>query len=167
MEHLKYPIGKYEPGTTFISGEEKKWIEAIKTLPGDLEEAVSSLSEEQLDTPYRPGGWTVRTLIHHIADSHINSYVRMKWALTEENTTIKPYDQEKWADLEDSKAPVSLSLDLIRSLHKRWGYLLDSLKPEDLKIEYDHPETGKQSLWRHLEHYSWHGRHHLTHILDL
>lgn len=167
MDKLKYPIGIYEPGSVFSPGEEKQWIDDIKSLPDQLDEAVSTLTEEQLDTPYRPEGWTVRQLVHHIADSHINSYVRMKWALTEHNTTIKPYDQEKWAALGDSKAPVSVSLDLIRALHTRWGVLLDELKEEDLNIEYNHPVSGKQTLWRHLEHYSWHGRHHLAHIISL
>lgn len=167
MENLKYPIGKYKPGSSYSPGQEKKWIDDIKSLPDQLDEAVSNFTEEQLDTPYRPGGWTVRQLIHHIADSHINSYVRMKWALTEENSTIKAYDQDKWADLADSKASVSVSLELIKALHKRWGILLDSLDPQDFEIEYNHPESGKQTLWRHLELYSWHGRHHLAHILSL
>jgi len=167
MNDLKYPIGPFKPRSTYTAREVERWIEDIKSLPEQLVDALSILSDDQLDTPYRPGGWTVRQLVHHIADSHLNSYIRMKWALTEENSTIKPYDQEKWAEMEDYRAPVSISLDLIKALHERWGYLLDRLEPEDLEIRYNHPESGTQTLWGHLDHYSWHGRHHLNHILSL
>ncbi|MDR8391317.1 putative metal-dependent hydrolase [Aliifodinibius sp. S!AR15-10] len=167
MENLKYPVGQDLSPEEFSADRTNQQIEEIKSLAGKLRKAVSPLADQQLDTAYRPGGWTVRQVVHHIADSHINSYIRMKWALTEKDTTIKPYNQGAWAELADYEAPVEVSLDLITSLHTRWGYLLDSLTEKQLMIEYNHPESGKQSLWRHIDHYAWHGRHHLAHITSL
>lgn len=167
MENLKYPTGPYQPASSYTTEEVKKWIEQIKTLPEKLVPVVASLSEEQLDTPYRPGGWTVRQLIHHLADSHMNSYIRMKWALSEDNTTIKAYDQEKWAEFPDSEAPVSISLELISALHLRWGWFLDRLADDDFERTYHHPENGEQTIWGHIDHYAWHGNHHLAHITSL
>ncbi len=167
MEDLRYPIGRYEPADSFSLDRIKEQVTEIKVLPENLREIVIPLSEQQLDTPYRPEGWTVRQLAHHIADSHMNSYIRMKWALTEDESTIKPYDEKLWAELPDSEAPVQISLNLIENLHNRWGYLLDSLESEQLLREYRHPESGMQTLWRHIDHYAWHGQHHLAHIRAL
>lgn len=167
MDDLKYPIGSYQAPETYSREVVEQRINEIKAFPFLLVDAVNPLNGKQIDTPYRSEGWTVRQLVHHIGDSHMQSYIRMKWALTEQDTTIKPYDQEAWAGLPDSKAPVSVSLELIMSLHKRWGYLLDSLSEEEYRITYRHPETGEQTLWKHIDHYAWHGRHHLAHITSL
>lgn len=167
MENLKYPVGRYKPVPTYVWSTVQTQVEEIKNFPSKLADGVGSLTGEQFDTPYRPGGWTVRELVHHIADSHMNSYIRMKWALTEDRPTIKPYDQESWAQLADAGAPVDISFNLIRSLHQRWGYLLGRLTEDDWMKEYEHPKSGTQVLWRHIDHYAWHGRHHLAHITAL
>jgi hypothetical protein len=129
---------------------------------------VYGLSPEQLETPYRPGGWTVRQVVHHLADSHMNSYIRMKLAVTEERPTVKPYDEKRWADLEDARtAPVELSLTLLDSLHMRWVSWLRSLAPADFARTFRHPESGILSLDTALHYYEWHGRHHTAHITSL
>ena len=133
-----------------------------------MRDAVEGLSSEQLDTPYRPGGWTVRQVVHHVPDSHMNSYVRFKLALTEDEPTIKPYEQERWAELADARnEPVETSLVLLESLHRRWVSLLKSLKAAELARTFRHPELGVMTLDRNLALYAWHGKHHVAHIKSL
>lgn len=168
MEDLRYPIGKFnfsgEPGRQ----QADAWIKEIETLPARLKEALKGLSKEQLDTPYRPGGWTVRQLVHHIGDSHLNSYVRFKWALTEDRPTIKPYDQDGWSGLPDAKlTDTGDSLAFIEILHRRWSLTLRSLSDADLQKEFLHPESGINTLGRTIGLYAWHGNHHLAHITSL
>jgi uncharacterized damage-inducible protein DinB len=130
--------------------------------------AVKGLSEQQLDTPYREGGWSVRQVVHHVPDSHLNSYIRFKWALTEDEPTIKPYAEDRWARLADSKVtPIEVSLTLLDSLHRRWSDLLHSLRGEDWKRKLRHPEAGVLTLDKMLALYAWHGRHHVAHITSL
>jgi uncharacterized damage-inducible protein DinB len=130
--------------------------------------AVAGLSDEQLNTPYRPAGWTVRQVVHHVPESHMNSYVRFKLALTEEEPTIKPYFEDRWAQLDDAnQAPVGLSLDLLDALHGRWVWFLRSLKDADFQRTFRHPELGTVSLDRNIALYAWHGRHHVAHITSL
>jgi uncharacterized damage-inducible protein DinB len=128
---------------------------------------IEGLSEQQLETPYRDGGWTVRQVVHHVADSHVNSYVRFKLAMTEEEPTIKPYMEDRWAELADSKSPVEVSLSLLDSLHKRWNLLLRSFQSSDWQRTFRHPEMGLLTLDQTLALYSWHGRHHVAHITTL
>ena len=164
IEQLKYPIGKfnYAPGSDELS----KAIERISSLPGKLRSAVAGLSNVQLDTPYRDGGWTLRQVIHHIPDSHINAYTRFKLAITEDNPDIRPYDEGKWAECEEAKhGNIQLSLDLIDALHKRLVTFLRSLSADDLNRTYYHPANNKQSkLIEVVSMYAWHGDHHLAHI---
>jgi hypothetical protein len=132
-----------------------------------LKAAIARLNEPQLDTPYRPGGWTVRQVVHHLPDSHMNAFVRFKLALTEEEPTIKGYDEARWAQLADAKAPTDPSLLLLENLHKRWILLLDSLTPSDWQRKFRHPERGAVTLENNLQLYAWHGRHHVAHITAL
>lgn len=167
MENLRYPIGRYQAEQSVTPRDVAKWVDEIKALPEQLQTAVSSLWDEQLDTPYREDGWTIRQVIHHIADSHLNGYTRIKLALTEDRPTIKPYDQEAWAELSDSELPVEVSLNLIEGLHQRWSYLLKSLDDEQLNRELIHPESGTLVLKSMIGLYAWHGKHHLGHITNL
>jgi uncharacterized damage-inducible protein DinB len=165
---LSFPIGRFEwngPGTT---DQRKQFIDEIAATPERLKRAISGLSNEQLETPYRPGGWTVRQVVHHVPESHMNSYIRFKLALTEEQPTIKPYDEARWAKLSDVDAtPLEVSLALLDSLHRRWVILLRSLADEDFKRQFIHPEIGVVSLDRNLALYAWHGKHHVAHITSL
>ena len=163
----RYPIGKFEFKGEITNEVVKTWIEEIEELPELLRSAVKNMNMEQLATPYRLGGWTVRQVVHHLADSHMNAYIRIKMALTEENPTIKPYQEEKWAELPDSKSPINVSLELLTALHKRLVQLLRSLSPNDLKKTFLHPESGEVSVGRNIGMYAWHGRHHLAHITSL
>ena len=167
--NLSYPIGQFEPPTEYSAQQIAHWIEQIAAFPQQLRTAVAGWSDDQLDTPYRPGGWTVRQVIHHVADSHMNSYVRFKWSLTEDTPTIKAYDEKLWAELPEAKsAPPDLSLDLLDSLHRRWVVVLQNLSPSDLEKAYLHPETGKTvSLATNVASYAWHSQHHLHHVLGL
>ena len=145
-----------------------KWIQEIELLPQKLSDAVKGLSADQLQTPYRPDGWTVQQVIHHIADSHMNAYIRFKLALTEDKPMIKPYEEKLWAELPDSKlVDINVSLDLIKSLHKRWTTLLRHLSEEELNKEFLHPNSGMKNLKETICHYAWHGNHHLAHITSL
>jgi hypothetical protein len=164
---LRYPIGRFQPPTEYSTGLRAEHIRAIRQLPGALRAAVSGLNDTQLDTPYREGGWTVRQVVHHLGDSHINSFVRFKLALTEDCPTIKPYDEAAWAQLPDNALPVEGSLMFIESLHARWAALLEAMSEDDFKREFIHPESGRQSLSRSLAIYAWHGRHHTAHITSL
>ena len=168
MSDPRYPIGKFQfAGPLSESGREAS-IAEIAAAPAALHAAVKGLSARQLDTPYREGGWTVRQVIHHVPDSHMNAYMRFKLALTEDEPTIKPYAEDRWAELPDTKAtPVEVSLALLDSLHHRWVTLLGSLGPDDWKRNFRHPELGVVSLEKNLALYAWHGKHHLAHISEL
>jgi predicted tellurium resistance membrane protein TerC len=164
----KYPIGKYEAKEEYTKEEIEQFIEKIDLLPYKLEAAVAGLTEAQLDTPYREGGWTVRQLVHHVSDSHLNAYIRVKWALTEQTPTIKAYNQNGWAETPDTRLDVEYPLGMIKSLHKKWVGLLKQLLPEQLHKEFVHPESGKHiRLDQMTGNYAWHGEHHLAHILAL
>ena len=163
----KYPIGKFQFNGEITSSIIKGWINEIEVLPGLLRDTVDYLDNEQLDTPYRVGGWTVRQVIHHLADSHLNAYIRFKLALTEEKPVIKPYDEAKWAELSDYRLPIDISLSLLEALHTRWANLLQSLSPTDLEKSFVHPDSGEVSLGENIGIYAWHGRHHLAHITSL
>jgi hypothetical protein len=169
MEDLRFPIGKFDRSKGANTPEErKKLIDTIAEVPEQLKHALTGLNGKQLDTPYREGGWTVRQVTHHLADSHINAYVRYKLALTEDNPTIKPYREAAWAELADSRVtPIDVSLALVENLHARWVVLLRSLKSEDWNRNLTHPESGVMSLDTMLGLYAWHGAHHLAHITEL
>lgn len=168
MEDIRYPIGRCPSKSALSPAERVAAIEAIEQTPERLRDAIAGLTPEQLDMPYRPGGWTVRQVIHHLPDSHMNSYVRCKLALTEDEPTIKPYDEALWAALKDSQeTPIEVSLALLDALHKRWVILLRGLRPEDYARRLLHPERGAVTLDDILTIYSWHGRHHVAHIAAL
>jgi uncharacterized damage-inducible protein DinB len=167
VDELRYPIGKFKPALTTTAESRAGHIAVLRELPDRLSEAVDALDEGQLDTPYREGGWTVRQVVHHVADSHLNSYVRFKLALTEEQPTIKPYDEGLWAQLPDSRSPVDISLTLTWALHERWVALLESMREKDFQKKYVHPERGVQDLATTLALYDWHSRHHTAHITSL
>lgn len=164
---LRYPVGPYKLEDEITQKMIEGWIFEIETAPQKLRDAVKGLNDEQLNTPYRPGGWTVRQVVHHLADSHINSYVRFKLALTEDTPTIKPYKENKWAELSDSQMPIEVSLTLLESLHSRWVYLLRKLSPSDLNKKFLHPESGEITITVNIGLYAWHCRHHTAHITSL
>ena len=165
---LRYPIGRFAWQGPNTSDDRARYIDEIGRTPARLRAAVDGLTEEQLNTPYRPGGWTVRQVVHHVPDSHLNSYVRFRLALTEETPTIKPYAESKWAELADARsAPIENSLTLLDGLHARWVLLLRSLNPGEFAREFRHPELGVVSLDRNVALYAWHGRHHIAHITSL
>jgi uncharacterized damage-inducible protein DinB len=167
LDDLRYPIGHFTPPTSYTAAVHAENIETLRLLPSRLRAAVAGLDTAQLDTPYREGGWTVRQVVHHVADSHANSYIRFKLALTEDWPTIKPYDEAAWAKLADSSLPVEISLAMIEALHGRWVALLESLTEEDFQRGYNHPKMGRQSLATALALYDWHSRHHTAHITTL
>lgn len=168
MDYLRYPIGRFEPRAGISPTEIRRLIEDLADLPAEVRAAVAAMSDEQLDTPYRPEGWTIRQVVHHLPDSHVNSYVRFKLALTENQPTIKAYDEAAWAELPDGRGPdVEGSLVLLEAVHRRWAALLRSLAPEDFARSFRHPESGLVTLERNLQLYAWHGRHHLAHITRL
>ena len=169
LEKLKYPIGKFSMPTTITEKEIDESISIIEKFPENLERLVKKLSDQQLDTPYREGGWTIRQVIHHCADSHHNSYIRFKWTLTEDKPVIKAYDQDLWAELSDGNAaPIKLSLNYLKALHAKWGYLLRGLSNSDLQRSFIHPESRKEiTLTRNIALYAWHCNHHFAHIYNL
>jgi hypothetical protein len=165
---LRFPIGKLERVATLDQPRRLILIDAIAETPARLSSAVVGLNAAQLDTPYRPGGWTVRQVVHHVPDSHMNAFVRFKLALTEEQPAIKTYDEARWAELPDAKnTPIEPSLALLSNLHKRWDVLLRSLTPEQWARKMQHPEMGSVVLDDYLQVYAWHGRHHVAHITAL
>src|SRR5450432_4032455 len=166
---LRFPIGKRVPPTSFTPELRASNLKILDATPAKLRQAVAGLTPAQLDTPYRPGGWTVRQLVHHVADSHMNAYVRLKLALTEDAPLIKPYLEAKWAELHDSKTlPVDVSSNLLDSLHQRWVDVLRSMKPAEFARTMRHPEwTEPMSLDDGLALYAWHGKHHVAHITEL
>jgi hypothetical protein len=163
----RYPIGKFERPAAATAELRSDWLETLEALPARLRAAVAGLSEEQLDTPYRPGGWTVRQVVHHVADSHMNSFIRFRLALTEEEPTVKPYNEAKWALLKDAELPVEVSLKLVDGVHHRMVVMLRSLSPEDFERKFRHPQLGLMDLNGNLALYAWHGRHHVAHITAL
>jgi hypothetical protein len=167
-EALKYPIGKYVP-QPFSNAQKEKWLLDLKFLPSELETAVQNLDEHQLQTPYREGGWTVQQVVHHVADSHMNAYIRFKLGMTENNPTIKGYNEKEWALLADvNKVPINVSLTLLHSLHLRWVAAIENLDHADWERTVFHPERQKEMLlWFLLGMYVWHGKHHTQHILAL
>ena len=169
IEKLRYPIGKFTAPETFTSNYIKDNIAAIASFPERLKEAVLGLNESQLDTPYRTSGWTVRQVVHHCADSHMNCYIRLKWTLTEDNPTIKFYYEDRWSELHDNRTmPIAPTLALLEGLHYRIVYLLKNLSAAELEKTFVHPEHGKQySISEIIGLYSWHGNHHLAHIKAL
>jgi len=164
----RYPIGKAELIEHLSDEQRKKMFDTIAATPSKLREAIKGLNPQQLDTPYRDGGWTVRQVIHHLPDSHMNAFIRTKLAVTEDNPTIKPYNEDAWSKLGDvPQTPVEVSLSLLENLHKRWDILLRSLKPADFARTFTHPERGKLTLDQNLCIYAWHGQHHVAHITEL
>lgn len=164
---LRYPIGQFSPTGLVTQEQVHAWIDDIAALPADLRRTVAGLTDVQLDTPYRPGGWTVRQVVHHLSDSHMNSLIRFKWALTEDRPTIKAYDEKGWAVLPDSREPIAVSLDLLDALHGRWVSLLRGLSRTQLQREFVHPESGPATLAVTVGSYAWHGRHHQAHVKRL
>lgn len=168
IEFLKYPIGRFKLPEVVTLEAVQEAISTIKAFPALLFAAVSPMTVSQLNTPYRPGGWTVRQLIHHSGDSHMNAFIRFKLALTENNPTIKPYDEGAWASLSDSELPIESSLAILKAMHFKWGVLLDSMSVEDFKKTYFHPEKQKnQALDEITLMYAWHSLHHLAHVQHL
>ncbi len=168
-EDLRYPIGRFAPPDDVDDGTLATWIDRIGSLPARLRALVEPLDDARLDTPYRPGGWTVRQVVHHLADSHLNSTVRFRWALTEDAPLIKAYDERAWAKLPDARdGPPALSLDLLDALHRRWVVLLRALGPEERARTFTHPESGESiRLDVNVGVYAWHGDHHLAHVAAL
>ena len=167
-EDLRYPIGKFQYDGVSTVRQREQFIRNIEQTPANLRDAVRNLNEEQLAHPYRPGGWNVRQVAHHLPDSHMNSFTRFRLALTEEEPVIRPYFEDRWAELSDSRnAPIEYSLDLLEALHKRWIFLLESLQDSDFARTFRHPELGLMTLDKNLALYSWHGRHHVAQITSL
>lgn len=167
MDSLKYPIGPFEPVQEPEEENLTRWINDLSTFPGRLNKEVAHLDDVRLNTPYRKGGWTIRQVVHHLADSHINGYVRTKLAVTEDNPRIKTYDQDLWADLPDMDLPVSVSLNILDGIHGRWSALLESLPDAAFRRTIMHPESGELLLFNIVGMYAWHGNHHLGHITNL
>jgi len=166
-EELRYPTGKFKPPVSYTQHAINGWINDIKTLPGRMRNAVLGLTEQQLDTQYRTGGWTIRQVVHHVADSHMNSIIRFKWALTEENPTIKAYEEADWALLPDYRLPIEPSLKMLDGIHQRMVAMFEGMTEEQWNRTFVHPESGDTiSLKRNLAMYSWHGKHHLAHITE-
>lgn len=169
LERVRYPLGRFDPPAVPLSPETReRLIDEIAAAPSALREAVEGLSDAELDTPYRPGGWTVRQVVHHVPDSHMNSYVRFKLTLTEDHPTIRTYDETAWGELADARtADIGPSLALLDALHERWTGWLRTLGPDDWARVLEHPEMGTLTLDQLLALYAWHGRHHVAHITGL
>lgn len=165
LDSLRYPIGPFRPKPGLTAEERAGFIDDIARFPAEFRAAVESLSQEELDTPYREGGWTIRQVAHHVPDSHLQGYVRFKLAMTESNPTIKTYNQVAWGESADARsAQVKPSMDLLESLHDRWVFFLRSLSEEDFDRTYRHPDLGQVSLETTIQLYAWHGKHHLAHV---
>lgn len=164
-EALRYPTGRFTPRDNYSTDELDLCITRIESLPSRMESIVKTLTPKQLDTTYREGGWTGRQVIHHVADSHMNAYIRFKWTLTEDNPVIKAYDEKLWAETPEAKLDPRLSLEILKALHVKWTALMKSLSAADLKKSYIHPDTRKHNpLERIVAMYAWHGDHHLAHL---
>ena len=166
MTDPRYPIGRFTLPESTTADQRHAWIREIARAPGEMRKSVAGLTREQLDTPYRPGGWTVRQVVHHVPDSHMNALIRFKLALTEDQPAIKPYDEARWAKLPDAALPIEPSLDLLEALHLRWVGLLDAMTERDFHRTFAHPESGVWRLDQYLAQYAWHGRHHVAHIMS-
>jgi uncharacterized damage-inducible protein DinB len=167
-DDLRYPIGKFTFPKSVDANERESMIREIAETPERLQEALAGLSDEQLDTPYRPGGWTVRQVVHHLPDSHLNSYLRFKLAVTEDEPTIVAYDESRWAELADARnAPIEASLQLLTALHERWVMFLRSLTEDQYERRFLHPDLGAVEVGKNVALYAWHGRHHVAHIKAL
>ena len=167
-EDLRYPTGKFQPQDSYTSQNIAEYILRIENLPNKLVEAVSTLNDQQLDTHYRDGGWTVRQVVHHVADSHSNAYIRIKWSLTENTPLIKAYEEKLWAETPETKLPINISIDVLKTLHAKMVALVKLIPAENLNKKFIHPETKKEiSLNQLLGTYAWHGEHHLAHITSL
>ena len=166
---LRYPIGRFTPTAAITDATRRAAIDVIAALPSRMRAAVADLTDAQLDTPYRPDGWTVRQVVHHVPDSHVHAYIRLKLALTEDQPTIKPYDEKEWAKLTDSRMPVAVSLALLESVHARWVALCNALAPDDWSRTFIHPEypEGPRTIDWLVQVYAWHSNHHLAHITSL
>ncbi len=169
LEQLRYPIGTYKIPEIITQKHLDEWIDILENLPQRLEEMVNPLSDEQLETPYRPEGWTVRQLVHHISDSHHHSYTRFKWGLTEDNPVIKPYFEKEWSKLFDAQsAPIQMSIDHLKAVHAKLVYLLKGLSNDDLQRKFTHPDGNEETtLAENIGRYAWHGSHHFAHIENL
>jgi uncharacterized damage-inducible protein DinB len=168
MSDLRFPIGKFTYDGVLTENQKQTFLNEVAQTPANLRAAVQELSNPQLDTRYRPEGWTVRQVVHHVPDSHLNAYVRFKLALTEDEPTIKPYAEDRWANLADNKStPIEVSLTMLDSLHDRWVRLLREMTPEEWKRKFRHPERGVMTLEETLALYAWHGRHHVAHVTHL
>jgi uncharacterized damage-inducible protein DinB len=168
MDELSYPVGRFQRPDSLTPEQRRTAIDDIAATPTRLRDAVHGLTDAQLDTPYRDGGWTVRQVVHHVPDSHINAFVRLKLALTEDTPTIKPYDQTAWATLEDARStPIETSLMLLDAVHDRFVRVLNAMSPSDFDRTLNHPENGIMSLDQLLAMYQWHGKHHVAHIDNL
>ncbi|MGH7607324.1 MAG: YfiT family bacillithiol transferase [Gemmatimonadales bacterium] len=168
MSDLRYPIGRHTPVSSLDAGARATCIAQIAAAPDAFRRAVTGLDDAQLDTPYRPGGWTVRQVAHHLPDSHLNAYARFKLGLTEDAPAIKTYDEQRWAETPEARAaPIAMSLDLLTALHARWVALLHAMTPADYRRTISHPESGTTTLDALLALYAWHGRHHTAHVTAL
>ena len=164
-DNLRYPIGKFSPPETYTASELASYIQRIESLPSRVKAELALIPTAKLDTPYREGGWSARQVIHHLADSHLNAFIRIKWTLTESTPLIKAYDEKAWAETAETKLDPVLSVQLLTALHAKWVELLKRITPEQLKKEFTHPETKKQvSIERMMALYAWHGDHHLGHL---
>lgn len=165
QEDLRFPVGRLKIVPVTTDAQRAEWIRVLEELPDLMRAALSPLDDSQLDTPYRPGGWTIRQVAHHVPDSHMNAYIRFCLALTEDVPTIRPYDQAAWAELPYSRtAPVDVSLRILDAVHARWTTMMKQLKPSDWRRTFHHPENGIQTLEEQLQTYAWHSRHHLAHV---
>jgi hypothetical protein len=169
MEELQYPVGRYKTPEAYTPELLKEWTSILRALPSWMDACIENLDEQQLQVPYRPGGWTIQQVVHHLADSHMNGYIRLKLALTEDSPTIKPYDQDAWAEMADTKLlPVNLSVTLLHTLHRRMVTIIENMQPGDFQRTYYHPEHGRSfPLWEMVASYTWHSRHHTEHIKQL
>jgi len=164
-EHLRYPVGKFSAKDSYSTEELQHFIQQIEMLPREIEKTINSLTVKQLDTPYRKGGWTARQVVHHLADSHMNAYIRTKWMLTEETPLIKVYNEKAWAETPETKLDPVISIDVLKALHIKWTALLKRIDPRDFRREYLHPETKKHiRMDRVIAMYAWHGEHHFGHL---
>ena len=162
---LRYPIGKFTLQLGYTAEEIQQNIQLISDFPSALETALKDSTPEQLDTPYREGGWTIRQVVHHLADSHMNAYIRIKWALTENNPQIKAYDENLWSNTPETKLDISISMELLKALHAKWVALLNGLTSAELRKTFIHPASGKEiPIDRQIAIYAWHGQHHLGHV---
>ena len=167
-DELRYPIGKFVPKENYTAEDLQQFIRRIESLPAKIEKAVANLTVAQLNTPYREGGWTIRQVVHHVPESHMNAYIRFKWALTEETPTIKAYNEKAWAETPEIVLDPGISIDLLKALHVKWVALLKNLSAKDLQRQYLHPETNRYNrLDTMMGMYAWHGEHHLAHVTSL